>query len=62
MLSLAVILSGWAGQTARGQEFLRLGESARGLAMGGALTAVADSFDAMLYNPDGLAKIRDSHF
>lgn len=62
MLSLAVILSGWAGQTARGQEFLRLGESARGLAMGGALTAVADSFDAMLYNPAGLAKSRDSRF
>ena len=40
---------------ARGAEFRRWAESARGLAMGGAMTAVARGSDAMLYNPAGLS-------
>lgn len=62
VLSFTLILLGWVDQKAQGQEFLRLGESARGLAMGGALTAVADSFDAMLYNPAGLVKSKNGRF
>ena len=50
-----IVLLGLAASRAQGQEFLRLGESARGLGMGGALTAIAGSFDAMFYNPAGLA-------
>lgn len=59
---MAALLAGWHGNSAHGQEFLRLGESARGLGMGGALTAVANSFDAMLYNPAGLIQSRESRF
>ena len=51
-----ILLLGLAEHRAQGQEFLRLGESARGLGMGGALTAIADSFDAMFYNPAGLVR------
>ena len=43
-----------AATNAQAQEFHRWAESARGLGMGGALTAVATGSDAMLYNPAGL--------
>lgn len=62
LLTTLPLLAAWPGNPAQGQEFLRLGESARGLAMGGALTAVADSFDAMFYNPAGLAQSKTSRF
>ena len=62
ILPLVALLATWPGRQAQGQEFLRLGESARGLGMGGALTAVAESFDAMFYNPAGLAQSKTSRF
>ena len=45
-----------AAPGAWGEEFRRWAESARGLGVGGALTAVASGSDAMLYNPAGLAQ------
>ncbi len=54
-LLLALLSVFWV-PTLAAQEMTRFGESARSLAMGGALTALADGFDAMLYNPAGLAQ------
>ena len=54
-----VVFGAWIGSSSApvgAAEMIRWAESARGLAMGGALTAVAESFDAMVYNPAGLAQ------
>jgi hypothetical protein len=55
----AVLLLALPPHAARADEFPRLFESARGVSMGDALTAVADSFDAMFYNPAGLSQSQD---
>ena len=56
---LLAFFGAWIGSSSApvgAAEMIRWAESARGLAMGGALTAVAESFDAMVYNPAGLAQ------
>ncbi len=50
------LLLAFTAPGAWGEEFRRWAESARGLGVGGALTAVASGSDAMLYNPAGLAQ------
>lgn len=40
-----------------GSEFLTLDTSARGIAMGGAMTAVTDDASSMYWNPAGLARV-----
>ncbi len=49
-----------AQEAAAGQPgaFLRFGASARGLAMGGAATGLADDASALFYNPAGLEQVR----
>ncbi|MCM2305257.1 MAG: PorV/PorQ family protein [Elusimicrobia bacterium] len=57
-----------AGVSARAQssagaeafDFLRLDANARAVGMGGAYTALASDSNALLYNPAGLARVRDS--
>ena len=62
MLKLAILLgiaaqASWAAETA---SFLNIAVGARGLAMGGAYTAMADDANALYWNPAGLAKL-DKH-
>lgn len=60
-LCLMSAASGWAGDGDAGQigSTIRLGQGARGLAMGSAFTAVADDASAVYYNPAGLAQLSD---
>ena len=51
-----ILLLAFTAPGAWGEEFRRWAESARGLGVGGALTAVASGSDAMQYNPAGLAQ------
>jgi hypothetical protein len=58
MLALIARTSG-AVETA---SFLNVGVGARGLAMGGAYTALADDANAIYWNPAGLAQVVDHEF
>ena len=63
-LKLAVLLAliartSGAVETA---SFLNVGVGARGLAMGGAYTAMADDADAIYWNPAGLAQVAGHEF
>lgn len=63
--ALGLLLAGGAAraQSSAGAEafdFLRLDANARAVGMGGAYTALATDSNALLYNPAGLARVRDS--
>jgi len=60
-LFLAGTVSVWGGDGDAGQigSTWRIGQGARGLAMGSAFTAIADDASAVYYNPAGLAQIQD---
>lgn len=66
MLAAAVLLgatSAWAEPSFSkvgfsGMQFLKIGAGARGTAMGGAYTAVADDATALYWNPAGIARLR----
>jgi fibronectin type 3 domain-containing protein len=51
-----------AQQLTSGADFLRLSSGARGEAMGGAFTAVADDVNALTWNPAGLALLEYPEF
>ncbi len=67
-LGLTLVAACAAALPALGQEaasgqpgaFLRFGASARGLAMGGASTGLADDASALFFNPAGLEQVRGS--
>lgn len=62
-LCLILLATGVSAQEpAAGQPgaFMRFGASARGLAMGGAATGLADDASALFYNPAGLEQVRST--
>lgn len=59
---LAVLVACALAAEARANPFDVFGYSARGIAMGGALTTLADDFTAAYYNPAGLAWREKVHF
>ena len=60
-LCLLCMAPAWGGDGDAGQlgSALRIGQGARGLAMGSAFSAVADDASAVYYNPAGLAQLQD---
>lgn len=55
MLAAAFALAARSAGAAETASFLNIGAGAKGLAMGGAYTALADGADAVYWNPAGLA-------
>src|SRR3989338_1814705 len=51
-------LPAWAEPGSTSLEFLRIGQGARAVAMGGAYTAVVDDATSMYWNPAGLGRVR----
>jgi hypothetical protein len=64
MISLlaAVLLAAGPARALETASFLNVGVGARGLAMGGAYTALADDADAIYWNPAGLAQVAGHEF
>ena len=56
--SLTAVTSMAAGKGESGGQFLRVGVGARGPAMGGAFSAIADDASAIYWNPSGLAQLQ----